>query len=260
MYVCKLGKSRQGCLELTRWRKAHQSCWTLNDLYIQYTTRISLDSIGTSTPLLDRAKVSKPRSSQPAYPRLHPPPSTAPPTQHTDLGITQTIGVDRPAETKKKKKKKNQPSNSVDRSTSSHSGLYLPIASPPLKNRLVTLINTLSLPPHPPPLNIHQKSTPDPSVSKKNKSPHLGSLASDLWSSDDYHRLDPQAYRDHPDPFDSPAPPSPPTTLDRPDSDSLTTWISCLPRKKVDPPCQRRGDRRGEEGGHRTYLHHIHHS
>lgn len=50
MYVCKLGKSRQGCLELTRWRKAHQSCWTLNDLYIQYTTRISLDSIGTSTP------------------------------------------------------------------------------------------------------------------------------------------------------------------------------------------------------------------
>lgn len=111
MYVCKLGKSRQGCLELTRWRKAHQSCWTLNDLYIQYTTRISLDSIGTSTPLLDRAKVSKPRSSQPAYPRLHPPPSTAPPTQHTDLGITQTIGVDRPAETKKKKKKKNQPSS-----------------------------------------------------------------------------------------------------------------------------------------------------
>lgn len=259
MYVCKLGKSRQGCLELTRWRKAHQSCWTLNDLYIQYTTRISLDSIGTSTP---------PRPSQGFQTQIQ----SARLPQATPATINRTThpahrSRDHPdhrrrptGRNEKKKKKKNQPSNSVDRSTSSHSGLYLPIASPPLKNRLVTLINTLSLPPHPPPLNIHQKSTPDPSVSKKNKSPHLGSLASDLWSSDDYHRLDPQAYRDHPDPFDSPAPPSPPTTLDRPDSDSLTTWISCLPRKKVDPPCQRRGDRRGEEGGHRTYLHHIHHS
>lgn len=151
MYVCKLGKSRQGCLELTRWRKAHQSCWTLNDLYIQYTTRISLDSIGTSTP---------PRPSQGFQTQIQ----SARLPQATPATINRTThpahrSRDHPdhrrrptgRNEKKKKKKKNQPSNSVDRSTSSHSGLYLPIASPPLKNRLVTLINTLSLPPHPPP-------------------------------------------------------------------------------------------------------------